>query len=153
VKAFEQLTQREQILLLGGAALLVVLGLWTYVWQPIVTDRAHQSSRIARYLSVIEIARKADAGGTPRPDAAVANATPLAPRITQSAEAAGIPLARLDPEGTQLRVTVAKTGYAEASAWIASLEARDGARVLSIEMSRLTEPAQISLRMTLEDAR
>ncbi|MFC6589488.1 type II secretion system protein GspM [Sulfitobacter pacificus] len=89
----------------------------------------------------------------PAPVALQADATPLAPRITQSAEAAGIPLARLDPEGAQLRVTVAKVGYAEASAWIASLEARDGVRVLAIEMSRLTEPGQITLRMTLEDAR
>ncbi|GLQ29499.1 type II secretion system protein GspM [Sulfitobacter pacificus] len=152
MKAFAQLTLREQILLAGGATLLLVLGAWLYVWQPITMDRALQNSRIARYLSLIEIARRADTG-TPPPVALQADATPLAPRITQSAEAAGIPLARLDPEGAQLRVTVAKVGYAEASAWIASLEARDGVRVLAIEMSRLTEPGQITLRMTLEDAR
>jgi general secretion pathway protein M len=76
----------------------------------------------------------------------------LAPRITQSAEGAGIPLARLDPEGTRLRITVAKAGYNDLIEWIAALEATQNVRVVSVEMSRATEPGQVSLRLLLEDA-
>jgi general secretion pathway protein M len=151
MKAFQNLTLREQVMVSGGGAILLVLGLWFYVWQPVAAEQRLQSERIARYLSILDIARTAQ-DGAPRQAVAVVNRTPLAPRITQSAEAAGIPLSRLDPEGARLRVTVAKVGYAEATGWIADLEATSGVRALSIDMARLTEPAQVSLRMTLEDA-
>jgi general secretion pathway protein M len=149
--AFTKLTPREKILLLGGGVMLLVLGLWFYLWQPIAQERHAQRDRIARYLSVISIARAADDRGTVVARQPV-NPTALAPRVTQSAEAAGITLARLDPEGARLRVTVAKAGFTDLTVWIAALEASSGMRALSVEMSRLTEPGQVSLRMTLEDA-
>jgi len=36
--------------------------------------------------------------------------------------------------------------------WIAALEATQNVRVVSVEMSRATEPGQVSLRLLLEDA-
>lgn len=151
MKAFQNLSLREQVMVSGGSAILVMLGLWFYVWQPVNAQQRVQTDRIERYLSILDIARTTQEA-TPRKAVATANSTPLAPRITQSAEAADIPLSRLDPEGAQLRVTVATVGFAEAIKWIADLEAESGVRALSIEMARLTEPAKVSLRMTLGDA-
>lgn len=146
-----RLTARETWLLAGGGTVLVIFGLWAYVWQPLTDQRADQKDRIARYLSVIDIAR--DAPGTVRkPASSCTDATALGPRITRSAERAGIPLTRLDPEGALLRITVASADYGDAMLWIADLEASACTRALSVEMSRLTEPGKVSLRMTLEDA-
>ncbi len=144
------LTLRERLLLLGGGGVVLLLGLWLYVWQPVMAERALQADRIARYLSLINIADNAalTSAVSPRP----VRSTPLAPRITQSAETAGIAVARLDPDGPRLRVTVAKASFTDLVAWIAALEADTGVRALSVEMSRLTEPGQVSLRLTLEDA-
>lgn len=151
MSVLDKLNPRERMLLLGGGGLLLVLGLWLYGWQPVMAERVVQKDRIARYLSTIQIAQNAKTGA-PIEARAPALATPIGPRVTQSASDAGIPLARLDPDGPRLRVTVAKAGFTELSAWIASLEATSGVRALSVEMDRLTEPGQVSLRLTLEDA-
>ena len=152
MSVLSKLNPRERLIVLGGGALLLVLGLWIYVWQPQMAERAVQHDRISRYLAVIEIARNAE---TPVAVAAPRGApdVPIGPRVTQSAAAAGIPLARLDPDGSRLRITVAKAGYAELIGWIATLESAEEVRALSVEMSRLTEPGQVSLRLLLEDTR
>ncbi|KIN74989.1 general secretion pathway protein M [Sulfitobacter noctilucae] len=151
MKVLASLTPRERVLILGGGTLLLVFAVWFYVWQPIAAAQNVQTERIARYLSVIDLAGQM---GDPVTQVAATSApdTPLAQRITRSGEAAGIALARLDPEGRRLRVTVAEAPYADLIGWIATLEAESGVRALSVEMSRLTGPGMVSLRMTVEDA-
>lgn len=148
---FSHLTTREKRLLTGGAVLVTVLGVWFYGWQPIAAQRGEQQDRIARYLSLMDIAQAAPRA-TPPTDNICQQSTALGPRVTQSAESVGIPLARLDPEGPRLRITVADTTYGTAVAWISQLETRDCVRAAAVEMSRLTAPGRVSLRMTLEDA-
>ncbi len=151
MKALDRLTPRERVLILGGGSILVILAVWFYVWQPIAEARATQQDRITRYLTLIDLARRT--GGDP-PVAAPVDVpdTPLAQRITQSGEAAGIPLARLDPDGDRLRITVAEAAYSDLIPWIAALESQSGVRALSVEMSRLTGPGMVSLRMMVENA-
>lgn len=148
--AFSRLTSREKWLLIVGSGVFLVLGLWVYIWQPVNEQRALQQDRIARYLSLIDIAGQTQ--GVTRPAIATcSNTNVLGPRITRSAEASGIPLARLDPDGPRLRITVSNTGYADATSWISELEATTCTKVVAVEMVRLAEPGTISLRMTLED--
>lgn len=146
-----RLNPRERVIVLGGGAFLVALAAWFYAWQPLSSQRADQAERIARYLAVLEITRMAD-NQEPMVEPAPVNDAPLTSRITQSAEAADISLARLDPDGSRLRITVASAGFAELTEWIAQLESVEGVRALSVEMSRLTQPGQVSMRLTLEDA-
>ena len=147
-----KLNPRERLIVLGGGALLLVLGLWIYVWQPLMAERAVQHDRISRYLALIDIARNAEIPAVAAVPSSASD-VPIGPRVTQSAAAAGIPLARLDPDGPRLRITVAKAGYADLIGWIATLESAEEVRALSVEMSRLTEPGQVSLRLLLEDTR
>lgn len=151
MKALAALTPRERLLIFGGGAVLLVLGVWFYAWQPITRTQETETGRIARYLALIDLARDEDATTPAQPISQTPDA-PLAQRVTQSGEAGGIPLARLDPEGSRLRVTVAEAPYAALMDWIASLEAQAAVRALSVEMSRLTAPGMVSLRITLEDA-
>ena len=145
-----RLTPREQILLTAAGALFIVIGVWTWVWQPITAQNALQKERIARYLTLISLARETQ-NTLPAQPAPCAQETALAPRITKSAETANIPLTRLDPEGTRLKLTVATTQYADVMQWIAALEATSCVTVSDVDMTRLTQPGQISVRMTLED--
>lgn len=151
MKGLRHLSTREKRLLIGGAVFVTALAMWFYGWQPVVSQRDAQQDRIARYLALIDIAQAT-------PDAAPTVAmqceaeAALAPRVTQSADMAGIPLARLDPEGARLRITVSDTRYVDAIAWISRLETQDCVRAATVEMARLTEPGRVSLRMTLEDA-
>ena len=152
MSALARLTPRERLLVLGGGAALAVLALWLYAWQPLLAETRVQQDRIARYLALIEIAQgAADAGGTV-PASPPADLPPLGPRVTASAEAAGIALARLDPDGARLRLTVAEADYTALTDWIATLEATRNVRAVSVEMDRLTQPGRVSMRLTLEDA-
>lgn len=148
----DRLSVREKGLVIGGGVLLLLIGFWLYVWQPLLHQRALQEDRIARYLAVLDITDQFDPMTR---DSAThcAQTTALGPRVTQSAETVGMPLARLDPEGPRLRITVAETGYVAAMMWISELETRMCVRAISVEMSRLPQPGQVALRMTLEDAR
>jgi type II secretory pathway component PulM len=128
MKLLSRLNPRERMLVLTGGAVLLIYGLWTFVWLPTVSERALQTDRIARYLAVTQIALTAD------------DAVPVAVRSPNAA----IPLAP--------RITVAKAGYNDLIEWIAALEATQNVRVVSVEMSRATEPGQVSLRLLLEDA-
>jgi Type II secretory pathway, component PulM len=147
-----RLEPRERLLVIGGGAVLLALAGWLYLWQPLMQQRAAQQDRIARYLAVLDITdRAAPAAGTRTPTCLDPMA--LGPRVTQSAESAGLSLTRLDPEGARLRITVSQAAYVDVMRWIAALEAGACVRATSVEMSRLTQPGQVSLRMTLEDAR
>jgi general secretion pathway protein M len=150
MSALQRLTLRERVLLALCGALIVVAGLWFYAWQPLAAERVQQEQRISRYLGVMRAARQAGDAAVPL-RVAPSFDQPLAARVTQSAEAAGIPLARLDPEGARLRITVARAPFAVLVAWIAALEDEGGAEVVSLEMSRLTEPGVVSLRLTVEE--
>lgn len=152
MNVLERLNPRERVMILGGGAIVLILGVWTYVWQPLNKQRDMQTARIAQYLTVTQIGENAK-DVTPVVAKSAASQVPLAPRITQSAESSGILLARLDPEGPRLRVTVSKAGYDVLIGWIAALEATQDVRVVSVEMARQTEPGQVSLRMMLEDGR
>lgn len=146
----DRLEPREKKLVIAGGAVLIALGMWLYVWEPLTQQRAEQENRIARYLTVLDITDRVDP--IQRDSAPTCtDAGALAPRVTQSAETAGIPLTRLDPEGARLRITVAETAYVDAMRWIADLERRSCVRTVSVDMSRLTQPGQVSLRITLED--
>lgn len=148
----DRLSAREKGLVIGGGVLLLLISLWVYVWQPLLQQRALQEDRIARYLAVLDITDQFDPA-TQEVLANCARTMALGPRITQSADAVGVPLTRLDPEGPRLRIAVTETAYVDAMMWISDLEARNCVRAVSVEMSRLTLPGQVSLRMTLEDAR
>lgn len=145
------LNARERVLIFGGGVVVACLALWIYVWQPLVAERAAQEDRIARYLAVIQLAQTADTLSIPATQA-TAPELPLASRITQSARDANIELARLDPDGPRLRVTVANADYADLIGWIAVLENDAQAIAVSAEMARQIEPGHVSLRLMLENA-
>lgn len=147
-----KLSMREKVLIISGGAVLLMCALWFYVWQPLEQQRSVQESRIARYLAVLNLTDQfepisSDFGTQCTPTMA------LGPRVTQSAEAFGMPLTRLDPEGNRLRITVAETSYIDAMTWIADLEVQSCVRIIIVEMNRLSQPGLVSLRTTLEEAR
>lgn len=147
---FQALTHRERVLVLGGGLLLVTLMLWRFGWQPIQQERRALHEDITRYLALAQVADAAAAQGGAK-KTAVQPSVPLAQRVTRSAEVAGVALARLDPEGESLRVTVEQVRFAELLEWIVALETIEGATAQYLEISRLPEPGTVSARLTLEN--
>jgi general secretion pathway protein M len=148
MSALAGLSTRERVLLLLALPIAILLAGWRLAWVPISDARAARDAEIAGYRMVAEAASRA--GVTPL--AAPAEAGPLATRVTASAEAAGLSLSRLEPEGEGLRVAVAEAGFAQVVLWLADLEGGD-VLVSAVEMDRRTAPGAVSARVLVEDAR
>ncbi|MFZ5962165.1 type II secretion system protein GspM [Thalassococcus sp. BH17M4-6] len=149
MNAFSKLSRREQIMLLGGGALLLALALWRFGWQPIQTEQALLQEDMARYMTLMRVADQAGQGPD---DTAAADPRPIALRITQTAEAQGLSLTRLEPEGAGMRVAMDVADFARIIDWIAVLEANANLRATTVELDRRPTPGEVSARLTLEPA-
>ena len=148
---FTSLSLRERVMIAGAVPLVVLLIAWQFVWQPLQTRRAALTDEIAAYRLITQaaLARAAD----PAPAAAPPPVVPIATRVTQSADSAGLQLRRLAPEAGGLRVTLEHAGFAAMVLWIADLEVAQRVRVAAIEVDRRPEAGVVSARILLEDAR
>ncbi len=147
--AFARLSDRERWLTLCGVPVIVLVVLYQFVWLPVNAGRAALTADIASYRLIAANAAAANA----RPETASTPATdraPMATRITQSADAAGLLLSRLEPDGDQILVTIDDADFAGMMIWIADLEMDQAIRVAAAEIDRRTEPGIVSARITLE---
>lgn len=143
------LSPRERMLVLLVLPLVMLLAGWSFGWQPLENLRSTREAEIASYRLVAQSAAEARA----RPDAGAGgetDAAPFAARVTSSAEAAGLSLSRLEPEGERLRVTLEEASFAQVVLWISDLEAEQGVALAAIEMDRRTAPSVVSARLLLE---
>ena len=146
--ALDRLTGRERALIAIALPLILIALAWRFAWMPLDAARQAAQAEIAAYRGIIAAAATADAPAIAPP----ADPRPLATCVTATAEAAGLVLRRLEPEGDRLRLTVDAAPFAVLMDWIAALEERDGARVVAVEIDRRIEPGTVSARILLEDA-
>ena len=148
---FTRLTLRERVLLALVGPLALLVGLYQFAWLPLQDARADRLSEIAAYRQITAAAARRAAD--PAPVAAPAPADPIATRVTQSAEAAGLQLRRLEPDGAGLRVTLDDVPFGTVMLWLADMQASFAVRVAAIEMDRRPAPGTVSTRLLLEDDR
>jgi general secretion pathway protein M len=141
------MTGRETLLI--AALVLTATGAagWTWAWQPLLADRAALRAELAE-ARTLAAALDAWPEGTEAPSPAPS--TPLPARVTRSAEAAGIALARIERRGAGLSVTVEEVAFDTLIPWLAALES-GGARLAAIEIDRRPLPGLVSARIDLED--
>ncbi|MGR3467242.1 MAG: type II secretion system protein GspM [Shimia sp.] len=144
------LNPRERLLVFAVLPVALLVALYQFAWLPLADLRAEHSARIADYRTVTVAAATMDSA--PVVQAAPADPRPLATRITATAQAAGLPLRRLEPEGPRIRVLVEDAPFADLIAWIAEMETGAGLRLVSLEVDRRAAPGTVSARLILEDA-
>lgn len=150
MNALANLSPRERALILIVLPLVLLFAAYRFAWLPLNDLRAAREAEIASYRLVAQAA--SEAGAMPSiPEAP--DAAPFAARVTQSAEAAGLSLSRLEPEGDRLRVLVAEAAFAQVVLWISDLEAEEDVTLAAIELDRRTVPGAVSARLLLEPAR
>ncbi|WP_341212341.1 type II secretion system protein GspM [uncultured Limimaricola sp.] len=151
MSALSRLNPRERMLLFVVLPVALILALIWFVWLPLNEHRRSLGAEIANYRLVEASARAAAARpATQRPELSQDRA-PLAARVTRSAEAAGLLLRRLEPDGGLLRVTIDEAAFDAVILWISDLETDEAVGVVAIEAERRTEPGVVSLRLTLEE--
>ncbi|WP_407492956.1 type II secretion system protein GspM [Pseudooceanicola sp. MF1-13] len=147
MSALSSLNARERVMMIGGGLFLIALLGWQFAWRLILVEQAELKQDMARYLMLAQVA---DEVGSVSQTTGSVPSIPLAQRVTRSADAAGVTLARLDPDGTRLRVTVERAPFADLILWVEALQAREGARPVALQIERLTEPGIVTARLTLE---
>lgn len=146
-----RLTQRERVLVLGLLPVAIGFAAYQFAWVPLAQSRMALTAEIISYRTVQAAAQTARSAPVQRVDRARPS-DPLPTRIARSAEAAGVALRRLEPEGALVRVTLDDAAFETVIGWIAEME-RDHAIILrALELDRRTAPGVVSARMTLETA-
>ncbi|MCE0507396.1 type II secretion system protein M, partial [Roseivivax sp. GX 12232] len=127
--------------------------LFRFGWQPIQAERARLNTEISRHLALSRLAADAEdlRGGSAAP--APAQEAPLAQRVTRSAEAAGVALARIEPQGGRLSLSVQEAAFRDVLDWIVTLEREEAVQATALEIDRQTAPGVVSARLTVEAMR
>lgn len=149
MRALSNLAGRERVLLLLVLPTVLLLAGLRFGWQPLQDLRAAREAEIASHRLVTQAAAQA---GTLAP-AVEPDPTPFASRVTESAEAAGLRLRRIEPEGEGLRVAIEDAPFSQVVLWIADLEGERGVLLAAIELDRRTAPGNVSARLLLEPSR
>ena len=152
MNAFHGLSRREKMLMLAALPLVVLFAGYRFVWMPLNEARMAARAEIRGYQTLIEAAE--NQGNQPAEVESVAVVTtPLATRITASAELAGVLVRRLEPEGAVVRVSLDDAPYDAVINWVAAMETDAAIALVAIELDRRTAPGIVAARLTLENAK
>lgn len=145
---FETLSSREKLLIALALPIIVLVAGYLVIWMPLQERRSALRAEIAAYRMVEDTATLTVLSEAPalRP----VNDTPIATRITGSAETAGLSLRRIEPEGQGMRVTIEDTPFATVLSWLSDLEQSQSLTVAAIEMDRRPAPGIVTARLLLE---
>ena len=133
---FEQLSQRERWVLIGGAVFVALLLLYLLVLEPVARARDSTATRLGAsqrlFSSLQHIAAEASvarAAGTRAPSAAGGS---LLSVVDRSSREAGIrqQVTRLTPEGQdRVRLWFEQVSFDRMIGWLAGLQQQDGVQV------------------------
>lgn len=144
-----KVTPREITLVVATFAAVVVAAIWSFVIAPAIETRADSFATLRKIDGVWTIFDQLPTTfdvQTPRA------AQPLRERVTTSAQATGIDIRRIDPQGAALSISLDAIAFTTLLGWVESLTINSGVRIFSAEIGRRPEPGIVSARIVLEDA-
>ena len=144
----------ERLLYAALAAVVTATLLWLAVWRPLADWQARElrrldnAQRLFDWVTANEGRARAAAKGAGRRSAAGAGS--ILPAITQAAEAAGIRLARLQPEsGGAVSVSVEQQRFDQVVAWLVALDDGNGVTVVQASMDAHRMPGFVNAQLRL----
>lgn len=135
-RRWSQLNPRERALLLSCGVLMMMSLCYYALWQP-WQQRAEQWQRtIAREKGTVEwmhqqAPRLRQQTPRPVPDETLS----LSATVTRSASAQGIGIARIQPQGERLAVTLEAGDFNRLMLWLTQLEQQHRVRVLALDVA------------------
>ena len=147
----------ERLIYAVLAAVVTAALLWIAAWAPLVDWHAQEMRRLDNAQRLLEWmtlneerARAAAKGEGQRNEAGTGS---ILPAITQAAEAAGIRLARLQPEsGGAVSVSLEQQPFDQVVAWLANLSDGNGVRVVQASLDAHRSPGFINAQLRLAPA-
>ncbi len=144
----------ERLIYAALAAAVTATLLWTAVWRPLVDWHAQEMRRLDNAQQLLEWVTlnegRARAGAKDEGQRSEAGTGSILPAITQAAEAAGIRLARLQPEsGSAVSVSLEQQPFDQVVAWLANLSDGNGVRVVQASLDAHRSPGFINAQLRL----
>jgi general secretion pathway protein M len=132
-----------------------IVGLWLLVWQPVEHMRVRSEeafiearSDLAWMQAHAAEARISGASGSSR--ALVQHNINLFSATGETASAAGISMARVEPSGdAALRVNIDSASFSRLLGWLEQMEKQDGIRVSQLSIEKLADPGTVSATLLL----
>ena len=144
----------ERLIYAVLAAVVTAALLWIAVWRPLVDwhtqemRRLDNAQRLLEWMTLNEERARAAAKGEGQRNEAGTGS--ILPAITQAAEAAGIRLARLQPEsGGAVSVSLEQQPFDQVVAWLANLSDGSGVRVVQASLDAHRAPGFINAQLRL----
>lgn len=144
----DRLSPREKWLIGIALPALALFAGWSFAWQPLAASRAALDAEIAEARTLIAAMEQVPEGGMPAL-APISAEAPISVRLTRSAEATGIVLARIEPQDDELTAIVDAAPFNDVLSWIARMEDKERMRLIAVELDRRPEPGVVSVRLTL----
>jgi general secretion pathway protein M len=148
-----QFAPREQRLLTSLAVVLAIAVLYFVVWQPSYQTRLNAEQRLQGQQQQLQwvkqnLARyqaRADSSDTP----AAEGSGSLTQRLNQAADANDIRLARIQPQGEGVVISVDEANFDRVLAFVAQLEQQYQLQISTLDVARLDSPGQVRVRQLL----
>ena len=144
----------ERLIYAALAAALTAGLLWIALWRPLLDWHAQELRRLDNAQQLFEWVTLNEARArAAAKDARQRNEAPtgsILPTITQAAEAAGIRLARLQPEsGGAVSVSLEQQPFEQVVAWLARLSDDEGVRVMQGTLDAHRTPGYVNAQLRL----
>lgn len=147
LERFSRFSPREQVMVIGAAALLLGAVGYSGIWQP--TTEARRADLAAINDIDIAMMQVRAAPETLRQPTA-SRTQPLAAVIAETAPRFALAVQRIDPEADGARVTLDEADFAALLLWIAALETDHAVLVTAARIERRPAPGLVSAEITLE---
>lgn len=155
---WDALGTRERLMLMAGAAALLLVLLWALAWQPLVSEVRRLEDEVAaqrenlRWMqtAAAELQQLRGAGGAA---AAGLGGRSLLAVADQTARSAGLGngLKRIEPDGADaVRVRLEGVPFDTVVVWLDSLAREAGVTANSVTVERTEAPGMVNVRLTLQ---
>jgi len=144
---YQQLSEREQRLLISGGLLLLALLYWA-VWAPLTQGLAAQKKALDNQQELLVwVQQNANRalqlqGSTGQ---AVKFTGSLAQTVNQMAGRLNINITRMQPQGDELQVWVDQVAFNDVLSWLQSME-NAGIRIMDLDVAESNAPGQVKIR-------
>lgn len=151
--SLQQLAPRERLIVLGGAALLLLVLVYLLAWEPVVdahrqrADALERAHALATRIEQAAVLVRANGAGS-----RVDRSTSLLAAVDRTSRSPllGKPPSRVQPEGDrEVKVWIEDVSFDNLLRWLQDLETRYGIAASAAEIERSARPGLVSVRLSL----
>ncbi|MBC3765872.1 type II secretion system protein GspM [Neptunicella marina] len=148
---YQQLTEREQRIVLVGSIVLILFLFYSLIWSPLSQSVEQGRKNVAAQQKLLSwVSANANKAQQLRRGSNQNNrfSGSLPQAVNQLAQRYQIPIARMQPNGSTLQLWVDQADFAQTVDWLKAIEDK-GIDILDVDIAETTQSGQIKIRRLL----